>query len=133
MHTTMLWRCGVFSTATRWSPTRLTWPSVLDGRGGVVQQGLPESRIGPGLGDDLRAVMRADPGLVGLDDGIERGRLDIALLGQDRLQRAHAQFGLRQFRMVVIVVMMVVVVVIMVAHGGQDRRKIRAMSRRRLC
>jgi hypothetical protein len=24
----MLWRCGVFSTATRWSPTRLMWPSV---------------------------------------------------------------------------------------------------------
>ncbi|MHC2684086.1 hypothetical protein ACVJDU_005650 [Bradyrhizobium diazoefficiens] len=28
MHTTMLCRCGVFSTTTRWSPTRLTWPSV---------------------------------------------------------------------------------------------------------
>ena len=26
MQTIMLWRFGVFSTATRWSPTRLIWP-----------------------------------------------------------------------------------------------------------
>ena len=78
--------------------------------------------------------MRADPGLVSLDDGIQGGRIDIAFLGQDRLQRAHAQLGLGEFRMVVIVVvMMVVVVVIMVAHARQDSRKIRAMSRRGLC
>jgi hypothetical protein len=31
-----------------------------------------------------------------------------------------------------VVVMMVVVVVVMSAHGAQDRRKIRAMSRHRL-
>ena len=41
-----------------------------------------EGRIGPGLGDDARAVVRADLGLVGLDDGVERGRIDVALLGQ---------------------------------------------------
>ena len=61
-----------------------------DGLGGVLQQGFLEGRIGPGFGDDPRAVVRADPGLVGLDDGVERGRLDIALFGQDRLERAHA-------------------------------------------
>jgi hypothetical protein len=98
--------------------------------GGVIQQGLLESRIGPGLGDNLRAIVRADPGFIGLDNGIERGWFDIAFFGQDRLERAHAQLGLRQFRMVVIVMM---VVVIVVGHGGQDRRKIPAMSRRRLC
>ena len=141
MHTTMLWRCGVFSTATRWSPTRLTWPSVLDRLGGVLQQGLLEGGIGPGLGDDLRAIVRADLGLVGLDDGVERGRLDIAFFGQDRLERAHAQLGLRQFRMVVIVVVMVVV---MVAHGrkigaksglcrGEDSASISAMGIRAGC
>jgi hypothetical protein len=42
------------------------------GRAGVVEQGPPECRIRPGLGDNLRAIMRADPGLVGLDDGIQR-------------------------------------------------------------
>ena len=47
--------------------------------------------------------VRADPGLIGLDDGVQRRRIDITLLGQDRFQRAYAQFGLRQFRMVVIV------------------------------
>ena len=117
MQTTMLWRCGVFSTATRWSPTRLTWPSVLTAAVASSQQGLLEGRICPGLGDNLRAVMRADLGLVSLDDGIQRSRIDIAFLGQDRLQRAHAQLGLRQFGMVVIVVVSGVVIVIMVAHG----------------
>ena len=48
------------------------------GRGGVVQQSLLEGGVRPGLGDNLRAIMRADLGLVGLDDGVERGRLDIA-------------------------------------------------------
>jgi len=48
------------------------------GRGGVVEQRLPESRVRPGLGDNLRAVMRTDFGFVGLDDGIEGCRIDIA-------------------------------------------------------
>ena len=100
-------------------------PERADRLGGVIQQGLLEGRIGPGFCDDLRAVVRTDFRLIGLDDGIERGRLDIAFLGQDRLERAHAQFGLGQFRMVVIVVMMIVVM------AGHDRkiREIMSMSR----
>jgi hypothetical protein len=86
--------------------------------GGVVQQGLPESRIRPSLGDDLRAIMRADLCFVGLDNGIERGRIDIAFFGQDGFQRSHAQFSLGKLRMVVIVV--VVVIVVMFAHIGED-------------
>src|SRR5438067_1301682 len=82
-----------------------------DRLGAVLKQRCLESRIGPRLGDDARAVMRADLGLVGLDDGVERGRLDIAFFGQDRLKRAHAQLGLGQLRMVVIVVR------VMFAHG----------------
>ena len=65
-----------------------------DGLAGVVEQGLFERGVGPGFGDDLRAIVRADLGLVRLDDGIERRRIDVAFLGQDRLERAHAQFGL---------------------------------------
>ena len=121
MHTTMLWRCGVFSTATRWSPVRATWPSVADRRGGVFQQRLPECRIGPGLGDHLRAVVRADLGLVGLDDGVERGRLDIALLGQDRFERAHADLHLGQFRAMLVVM---VVVVIMISWSCAKRASV---------
>ncbi|MGY4418943.1 hypothetical protein ACVWY2_001368 [Bradyrhizobium sp. JR6.1] len=79
---------------------------------GVLEQRLLEGGIGPGLGDDPGAVMRADLRLIGLHDGVERGSLDVAFLGQDRFQRAHAQFGLRQFGMVVIVVVM-----IMFAHA----------------
>jgi hypothetical protein len=83
----------------------------------VLEERLLEGRIGPGLGDDARAVMGTDLGLIGLDDGVERGRLDIAFFGQDGLERAHTQLGLRQLRMIVIVVMMVVAIV---AHGAKD-------------
>jgi hypothetical protein len=55
-----------------------------------------------------------DLGLVGLDDGVERGRIDVSLLGQDRLQRPHAQLRLGQLR----TVLMMVVVVIMLGHEG---------------
>ncbi len=103
MQTTMLWSAGVFSTATRWSPTRLSWPSARDRLGGVREQRLLERRIAPGLGDDAGAVVRTDLGLVGLDDEVERGRIDVALLGQDRLERAHAQLRLRELRAVLVV------------------------------
>ena len=84
-----------------------------DRRGGVLQQRLPESGIGPRLGDDERTVARPDLGLVGLDDGIERRRIDVALLGQDRFQGAHAQLRLRQFG-----AMLVGMIVIVVGHAA---------------
>ena len=121
MQTTMLWRSRRVLDRDQMVADAADMAERADRLGGILQQRLLERRIGPGLGDDARAVVRADPGLVGLDDGVERGRLDIALFGQDRLERAHPELGLRQFRMVVIVVMMVVV---MLAHGGEDRRKI---------
>ena len=68
-----------------------------------VQQRLLESGIYPSLRDDPRTVVGTDLGLIGLDDGVERGRFDISLFSQDGLQRAHAQFGLGKFRMVVVV------------------------------
>ena len=97
MQTTMLWSSGVFSTATRWSPTRLQ-AERRDRRGRIVEQRLLEAGIAPGPGDDLRADVRADLGLVGLDDRVERGRIDIALLDQDRLERAHPKLHLRELR-----------------------------------
>ncbi len=96
-----------------------------DGLAGIRQQGLFEGRIGPGFRHDLRAIARADLGLIGLDDGVERGRVDIAFFGQDGFERAHAQLHLRQFRMVVIV--------IMVAHGAKNKRVVgRCRDRRAL-
>ena len=97
----------------------------------VGEQRLLEVRIGPGLGDDARAVVRADLGLVGLDDGVERGRIDVALLGQDRLERAHAQLRLGELRavvviMVVVVTMIVVVmmIVVLVGHGNPELKRL---------
>ena len=40
--------------------------------------------------------------------GVERGRIDVALLGQDGLQRAHAQLRLGQLRAVLVVVIVLV-------------------------
>src|SRR4051794_35832340 len=73
---------------------------------GILQQRRLERGISPGLGDDARAVLRTDPGLIGLDDGVEGCWLDIALFGQNRFQRANAQLGLGEFRVIVVVVMM---------------------------
>ena len=90
-----------------------------DRLGGVREQRLLERRIGPGLGDDDRAVARADLGLVGLDDGVERRRVDVALLGQHGFERAHAKLRLRQLRAVLVIVVMVVIVVS--GHGNLRR------------
>src|SRR5262245_35421455 len=74
--------------------------------GAVVEQRPLERGIAPGLGNDARAGVGADLGLVGLDDEIERSRIDIALLGQDRLQRAHAQLRLGELGAVLVVVVL---------------------------
>ena len=83
----------------------------MHGLGRVRDQRLLERRIAPGLGDHACAVMRADFGLVGLDHRIERGRIDIAFLGENGLQRPHAQLHLRQFGAV-----MMAIVIVFVRH-----------------
>src|SRR5262249_45031899 len=76
-----------------------------NGLGTVVEQCALERRITPGLGDHVRAGVRTDLGLIGVDDDIERGRIDIALLGQDGLQRAYAQLYLGEFRTILMVIL----------------------------
>ena len=70
--------------------------------------------------------MRADLGLVGLDDEIERLGIDVALLGQDGFQRPHPKLHLGQFRAVIVVVVAVVVMVMIVVfvagHGNLLRQ-----------
>ncbi len=92
--------------------TRLcTFAGVLDGdhvlalpaleaelgdRGGrVLDEPGPVARVGPGLGHDLGAVVRADLGFVGLDQHVERLRVHVALLDQNGFERPHAQLHLR--------------------------------------
>ena len=78
--------------------------------GAVVEQRPLERGIAPGLGNDARAGVGADLGLVGFNDEIERRRIDVALLGQDRFQRSHAQLRLGELRPVF-------VVVVVLGHG----------------
>jgi hypothetical protein len=49
--------------------------------------------------------VRANPGLVGLDDTIECSRIDITLLDQDRLEGVHPKLHFGQLRAVVVVVL----------------------------
>jgi hypothetical protein len=53
---------------------------------------------------------------IGLDQQVERSRIDIAFFGQHGFQSAHAQLGFRKLGMLVIVV--VFVVVVMFGHGS---------------
>ena len=57
----------------------------------VIEECVLECRIAPRPRDDLGAIARTDLGLIGFDDQIERSRIDIALLGQNCLERAHPQ------------------------------------------
>src|SRR5690242_19082078 len=78
----------------------------------VLEQPLLVFRIDPGLGNDEGAVARADLLLVGLDQKVERGGVDIALLGQHGFERANAQLRFRKLGMVVVVVMVMVMIVV---------------------
>src|SRR3979411_2930164 len=91
-----------------------------DRGGSVLQQTALEVGIGPGLGDDARAVVRADLGLIGLDDEVERLGVDVTLLGQDGLERPHPQLHLAELGAVVVVI---VIVVARVAHAAKFSRR----------
>lgn len=111
-----------------------------DGGGGILTQAREVGRIGPGPRDNARAIARPDLRFIGFDDGIQRSRIDEALLRQDRFERAHTQCHFREFGMVVIVIMvmpmpmvmamvmammvmvMIVVVVVIMCHGREDGR-----------
>ena len=43
--------------------------------------------IAPGTGDDIGPVFGTDPVLVGVDNFVQRGRIDQPLAGQNRLER----------------------------------------------
>ena len=81
--------------------------------GRILDQRMLERRIGPGLGDDARAVVGADPGLERLDDLIEGGRINIALLCQYGLECAHPQLHLGEFG----TMLMMVVVIVVIRHS----------------
>jgi hypothetical protein len=90
--------------------------TTLWSRGGVGQEPLLEFRVRPRFRHDARPDMGPDPGFVGVDDDIERLRVDVALFGQDRLKRADPQLHLAELRTVIMLVVIVVVVVWMQVH-----------------
>ena len=97
---------------------------LRDRLAGVFEQRLAECGIGPGPRHDLRADMRPDLRLVGLDDRIERRRIDVALFRQDRFERPDPELHFRQLGAVLVVMVMIMpvpvpvlmVVVVVVRH-----------------
>src|SRR3712207_7865860 len=68
-------------------PRSTLFPYTTLFRSAVGQEPAAVRRLDPGLRDDAGAVVRSDLGLVGLDQGVERGRIDVALLDEDALER----------------------------------------------
>jgi hypothetical protein len=91
------------------SPLAARETELLDGRGGVGKEPRLVRRIDPCTRDDPGAVARADLGLAGVDQLVERPGIDEPFLGQQRLQRLDAKLGLGQRGSVCIVVIVMVV------------------------
>ncbi|GEM98922.1 hypothetical protein MRA01_34620 [Methylobacterium radiotolerans] len=76
--------------------------------------------------------MRADLGLVELDQGIEGRRVDVALLGEQRFQGAHPGLDRRQVAAVVVIVMIMRVLRVIVTHPALlTARNLHRPARRR--
>src|SRR5579864_7906578 len=82
--------------------------------GRILEESTLESGIGPSLGNDTRADVRPDLRFVCFDDAIERGRIDIAFLGEYGLKGAHAQLHLREIGSAVMIVIVIVLVTVLV-------------------
>ncbi len=88
-------------------------PEAGDGLVGVLQKGCLECGILPGLGNQARADVGADLGLVILDHHVERLGVEVALIGQHRFERAHPELQVRQLgHLAMMVVLMAVTVVV---------------------
>ena len=93
MQTTMLCSVGVFSTATMCSPWRPAEAERGDGGGRVFAEPLREAFVGPRLArrPGRRCVARFEFRMSSTIASMARG-LDVALLGEDRLERPHPHF-----------------------------------------
>jgi hypothetical protein len=67
-----------------------------DRLGAMVEQTLLVGGVEPGAGHHPGAVARADLVLVGLDDLVDRRRVDELLLGEQRFERLDAQLDVGQ-------------------------------------
>jgi hypothetical protein len=75
-------------------------------------------RLVPGPRHYPCAVVRADLVFIGLDDHVQRCRIQIAFFHQQALQCPYAHVHLAEVGMVVVVVVLVVrVIVVVLAHG----------------
>src|ERR1700730_6389573 len=78
---------------------------------GCIFEERPLERGGaPGSRDDARAIVGTDFGLIGLDNEIEVGGIDVALLRQNRVRRAPPRLRLGKLGAVGVLIMGVLIV-----------------------
>ena len=104
MQTTRLWRPGAVLDRHDVLALSARIAELGDRVGRVGHEALAIVRIAPRPGDHARAVARADPRLVALDERVEGRRVDVTLLDEQGLERAHTRFDVRHLRAVVAVV-----------------------------
>src|SRR6266446_668712 len=63
----------------------------------IAQQAFTERRIDPSARDNARAIARTHFRLIGVNQYVECGRIDVALLGHHRLERADAPLDVTEF------------------------------------
>src|SRR5689334_15068902 len=102
---------GVFSTAIRCAATGSNPPIVFAAAVASSSRRALKLRIDPRPGYDSRPDMRTNPGLEIFDDLVETCRVDIALLGQDRLKCLHPELHFGQLGAVIMCV-------VICRHGG---------------
>ena len=88
---------------------------ACDRRRRVTPQPIGKIGIAPRLRHHLRAVARPNLRLIGLDDTVDRRRVDQTLFRQQRLKRLHPR--LHVGIVIVVVVMIVVIVRMLVGHS----------------
>ena len=87
-------------------------PQLGHNRGGIFQKRLFKIRLGPCARHNMRAIFGANFIFIGINDRIQRGRVDQPLLRQQAFQRFYPQRRVgRQQGMGVVVIVIVIVMV----------------------
>jgi hypothetical protein len=85
---------------------------LCDGARGIAQQAIPIVSVHPRARDDASAVARADFRLICVDQQVECGGIDIALLGQQSLERPNAALGLGEVAVLGVIVSVAAIVIV---------------------
>jgi hypothetical protein len=96
-------------------------PKLGNRRASIIQQALLKGRVNPCPGHYARSVSGTDLGLKGIDDGIQRCRVDEPFLDQQRFHCLHAQAEVGRH----VLVLVLVIVLVIVQKSARPVRRLR--------